>query len=315
MALGWDLGNVLATVSPSVRRRREADALERVAIEQVGAHRLAVMFGDPELAGPALDPAEPARTVAAAPIEMVASMEPAASVPAEPARTALAAPVPAAPAAPAASVPAASVPAASAARPVRRWVALAPRLAWAREAAAFTVFAGALVVAVVGLSSLPRWGLPPRGDGAVAGIVGAPASPSSGPGATVPGTLAPQPTGDASPGRESAAPTTSPPTLGGAPVVPAATPAPSPSPRATAGPATAATPTPTPPRPTAGPTPRPTPRPAATTKPKPAVAPTPRPRPTAAPTPVVLPPPTLTPTPVVDPTPAPAPTDPPTPAP
>jgi len=268
MALGRDLGNVLATVSPRMRRRREADALERIAIGQLAVHRLAAMFGDPALDRPASDPVRLART--------------------------------------------ASVGLAPAARPSRRRAAMAPRLAWAREAAAIAVFGGALVIAVVGLSSLPRWGLPPRGEGAVAGIMAPPPSLSSGPTATIPGMPATQPTGDSSWGQQSTAPTISPTTLPGELVVPSATLAPpslSPSPQPTAGQRSTATPTAAPPRSTPSPT----------TKPKPVVVPKPTPRPTPAPTPVVVPPPTPAPTPVptaeVVPPPTPAPTDPPTPAP
>ena len=192
MVLGWDLGNALASVSPVVRRRREAEALERSAIEQVATHRLAVMFGDPCREGPARTPAggaadvatgltvpparppvaEPAaKTANGSPAEMPAAPAPAFAVVARPRPC----PVPGV-----TTVALSGAQRAYAVAPVassRRRIALprdgGARQGLARMALVFGAMIGALVIALAGAATISRWAPPPGGDGAVAGIVAA----------------------------------------------------------------------------------------------------------------------------------------------
>lgn len=286
MALGWDLGNVLATVTPVGRRRRAADALERLTIERTAVHRLAVMFGAPELergsSGEA--PSAPGRSTTGAAMAVSAG---AATVP----------------------VPAGRVEREPVSRPRLRRGAGPSRSPWLRDAAAFAALATAVAVAAVGVNALGRWNgvesPAPREDGALAALPAGTPGPSATPVVLVATPSPAVPT--AVPTPPSSAPPAVPPVAIPMPIAPAAASArPTPeTPRPTARPTARPTP-----RATARPTPRPSARPTPKPTPRPTVAPAPTPRPTPDPTPVVVTPPPPAPTP--EPTPA-RPPEPPTP--
>ncbi len=274
MALGWDVGAALANVSPvGRRRRRDADEHEMRAIEATATHRLALMFGVPDLDVGIPSLASPA--VASAPRTRSRGL--AANHPRPAFR--------------------------SAHRPAIR-LHLPDRGAVLRSVPALVLFGSVIAAAVVGMVSVGGPG-PSHGgaDAAVVAPIAAPATPTTEPATPTavrptpdptpettpepaaspwaePGTTTPaatEPTGSVGAARRlaDAAPN---PTIAPAPAVPAgprATPRPAPrpsqvhaTPRPTRPPATGATPAPDSPPPpvvvappTTAPAPSPTPAP------------------------------------------------------